>query len=74
MLTGWITVGGHTYYLQETPDGYRGRMLVGWQMIDGKWYFFNTVSDGTKGALLKNTVTSDGYHVGEEGESGFHNL
>ena len=67
MHTGWLTLAGDTYYLQELSDGNRGRMLTGWQEIDGKWYYFNTVSDGRKGALLKETVTPDGYTVDAAG-------
>lgn len=67
MATGWVTLDGQTFYLQAEADGNRGRMLTGWQLIDGKWYYFNTVSDGNRGALLKNTVTMDGFVVGEDG-------
>ena len=34
-LTGWQTVDGKRYYLDET-----GVMLDGWQQIDGSWYLF----------------------------------
>ena len=38
-----------------------------WQYISNKWYYFNDISDGTRGKLLVNTVTPDGYQVGEDG-------
>ena len=42
-------------------------MRTGWQVIDGKSYYFNTQSDGTMGRLYVDTVTPDGYRVGEDG-------
>ena len=33
--TGWITVSGVRYYLDETT----GKMQTGWRQDDGKWYY-----------------------------------
>ncbi len=67
MVTGWFDQGGERYYLHAVSDGSLGGMYTGWHQIDGKWYYFNDISDGTRGKLLVNTVTPDGYQVGEDG-------
>src|SRR5699024_10480938 len=69
MQTGWFADSdGNIYYLQETSDGNRGKLLSGWNWINGKCYYFNETHDGTFGKLMKNTMTPDGYYVNENGE------
>lgn len=68
LVTGWFTdYDDKRYYLNPFSDGTRGRMVTGWHWIDGFCYYFQELSDGFKGALLVNTVTPDGYTVGETG-------
>lgn len=68
MVTGWFTdVDGLVYYLNETSDGTRGKMVTQWNWINGKCYYFSDISDGTRGHLLKNTTTPDGYQVDQTG-------
>ena len=68
MQTGWFTdQNGNRFYLNPVDDGTLGSMRIGWQIIEGRAYYFNTMSDGSLGKLLVNTVTPDGYQVGEDG-------
>ena len=38
-------------------------MAIGWTKIVNDWYYF-----GTDGTMLINSVTPDGYQVGENGK------
>ncbi|MDO4961926.1 MAG: Ig-like domain-containing protein, partial [Eubacteriales bacterium] len=68
MQTGWFQdVDGNWYYLWPISDNVMGHMLIGWQLIDGRWYYFNPRSGGPLGSMLRNTVTPDGYPVGDDG-------
>ena len=42
-------------------------MYTGWHLILGKWYYFETEAGKDQGHLYRNTVTPDGYRVGEDG-------
>lgn len=76
MVTGWFVdpADGNVYYLNTVSDNTLGRMMTGWQWIDGngdgvaECYYLNPDSDGTRGRLIKNTTTSDGYVVNENGQ------
>lgn len=50
-------VGGWWY--QEDDGSYPVEI---WKEIQGKWYYFNSA-----GYLLTDTITPDGYHVGNDG-------
>lgn len=67
MDTGWLTVNGHTYYLNTVSDGTLGRMFTGWNNINEKWYYFDEGTDATKGQLWINTTTPDGHRVDSTG-------
>ncbi len=73
MRTGWFTdTDGNVYYLNESSDGTKGRMMTGWCWVTDetgkqKCYYLNPLSDGTKGKLMVNT-TIDGHTVNEKGE------
>ncbi len=73
MRTGWFTdADGNVYYLNESSDGTKGRMMTGWCWVTDetgkqKCYYLNPLSDGTKGKLMVNT-TIDGHTVNEKGE------
>ena len=45
MSTGWITVGGHRYYMfeQDTNGAPKGAMQIGWVWDDqtSGWYYFD---------------------------------
>ncbi|MFT4107062.1 MAG: hypothetical protein QM657_15005 [Lacrimispora sp.] len=78
MLQGWNTIDGKTYYLNpvsgEMETGWlfdnnswyyleqSGAMNTGWALVNGKWYYLNA-----DGKMAANTVTPDGYKVGEDG-------
>ncbi|MCD8370403.1 MAG: hypothetical protein LUC94_08820 [Clostridiales bacterium] len=55
MYTGWYQdeSTGYRYYLQESSDGQRGRMVTGAYTIDGVTYNFSEVSDGSLGHLIE---------------------
>ncbi|MCC8059527.1 MAG: hypothetical protein LIO81_01590 [Clostridiales bacterium] len=55
MYTGWYEdpSNGYRYYLQESSDGQRGRMVTGTYTIDGVTYNFSDVSDGYRGHLIQ---------------------
>lgn len=57
-VNGWQMIQDQWYYFG--PDGY---MQTGWIEDQGKFYY----CDPQTGALLTNTVTPDGYQVGEDG-------
>lgn len=42
-------------------------MTVGWKYIDEKWYYFSEISDSSYGAMYRDTITPDGYSLGENG-------
>lgn len=67
IITGWFKDGDHLYYLNPVEGTNKGRMLTGWQSIDGAWFYFKETKDNAEGSLLTNTVTPDGYRVGENG-------
>lgn len=70
---GWYTENGASYYFYEQEGSEYGYMYTGWNLIDGKWYYFmpyDIIRNGETikmGTLLKNTVTPDGYNVGDDG-------
>lgn len=41
MKTGWLSEGGHWYFLKPEDDGTQGAMITGWQRINGELYYFN---------------------------------
>lgn len=49
--TGWITVFGSRYYLDETT----GKMQTGWRQDQGKWYYL-----GGSGAVKKGWIEDNG--------------
>lgn len=49
--TGWITVSGSRYYLDETT----GKMQTGWRQDQGKWYYL-----GSSGAVKKGWIEDNG--------------
>ena len=49
--TGWITVFGSRYYLDETT----GKMQTGWRQDQGKWYYL-----GSSGAVKKGWIEDNG--------------
>ena len=49
--TGWITVSGSRYYLDETT----GKMQTGWHQDQGKWYYL-----GSSGAVKKGWIEDKG--------------
>ena len=49
--TGWITVFGSRYYLDETT----GKMQTGWRQDQGKWYYL-----GSSGAVKKSWIEDNG--------------
>jgi len=67
MVSGWLSDGGHWYYLHPQSDGTQGYMYTGWHEIGGKWYYFNTQAGGPLGSMAADTTTPDGYHVGKDG-------
>lgn len=67
MKTGWVLYEGRWYYLNPQAGEQEGSMLTGWQLIQGKWYYLNPISNGFQGAMYVNTVTPDGYTVGNDG-------
>ncbi len=54
MYTGWYQdpANGYWYYLQESSDGQRGRMVTGTYVINGVTYTFSDVSDGYRGHMI----------------------
>ena len=82
MHTGWLSEGGHWYYLHpyEAPEGHRAS---GFSKIDGKWYYFDpgtgimqtgVIGVGgyiycmdASGAMLVNEGTPDGHFYDTEG-------
>lgn len=83
VLTGRRTLSNKTYYFSTSKKmGTRGKALKNtWKTTKGKKYYYG--SDGvmvtnawvnktcyvdTNGEILKNTVTPDGYLVGEDGK------
>ncbi len=49
--TGWITVSGSRYYLDEIT----GKMQTGWRQDQGKWYYL-----GSSGAVKKGWIEDNG--------------
>lgn len=77
MTTGWNQVQGVWYYMETS-----GAMKTDWVLTEGKWYYMNldgSMATGwvlvnnnwyylsQNGECLMNTVTPDGYRVGENG-------
>ena len=63
MITGWIKTADEKWYFFEnlkTID--EGKMALGWKKIENVWYYF--IEDGS---MLRNTMTPDGYLVGNDG-------
>lgn len=64
MWKGFVkTADNKTYYFDATYDKREGLMAIGWTKIVNDWYYF-----GTDGTMLINSVTPDGYQVGENGK------
>ena len=59
MKTGWQQTADGKWYLLDSKNG---DMKTGWQLVNGIWYYL-TLS----GEMAKNTITPDGYKVGEDG-------
>ena len=57
METGWVSVGGHWYYMSSS-----GEMCTGWISVGGDWYYLN--ADGT----MASSQWIDGYYVGASGQ------
>ena len=57
MQTGWVSVGGHWYYLNTD-----GSMETGWVQVGSDWYYLNT--DGT----MATSKWIDGYYVDASGK------
>ena len=57
METGWVSVGGHWYYLNTD-----GSMETGWVQVGSDWYYMNT--DGT----MATSKWIDGYYVDASGK------
>ena len=57
METGWVSVGGYWYYLNES-----GVMETGWVFVDGYWYYLN--EDGS----MASSQWIDGYYVDASGQ------
>ena len=57
MQTGWLTLGGSTYYF----DG-DGSMHTGWLLDSGKWYYFAPDT----GAMVRGTSVG-GYYLNSDG-------
>ena len=56
MKTGWLTLGGKTYYFDES-----GAMQTGWQVINGSDYYF-----ASSGAMVTNAWVGN-YYLKEDG-------
>ena len=69
MSTGWITVGGHRYYMfeQDTNGAPKGAMQIGWVWDDetSGWYYF----DENDGILTGwNWITDAWYYLDSNGK------
>lgn len=69
MATGWITVGGHRYYMfeQDTNEAPKGAMQIGWvwdEQTKG-WYYFDE-SDGILTGW--NWITDAWYYLDSDGK------
>ena len=64
MVTGWLSdITGRKYFLDDSNNSERGKMVREWKKIAGAWYYFNL-----DGSLFTNGVTPDGMKVGEDGK------
>lgn len=64
MWKGFVkTADNKTYYFDDSYAKREGLMAIGWTKIVDDWYYF-----GTDGTMLINSVTPDGYQVGEDGK------
>ena len=61
MDTGWLEIGGQTYYLYPVADGTRGYMMTGWQQIGGNWYYFSEEEGAGFGAMKRSAWIGDDY-------------
>ncbi|WP_160683764.1 cadherin-like beta sandwich domain-containing protein [Clostridium sp. C2-6-12] len=57
MATGWLSLNGAWYYLDES----NGARQNGWKQINGKWYYLDA-----EGKMASNT-TVGGYKLGADG-------
>lgn len=57
MQTGWCLINNNWYYFKPS-----GEMVTGWQLINDYWYYFVE-----SGEMLVNSITPDGYSVGNDG-------
>ncbi len=57
MFKGWLLYNSKWYYFNANGD-----MQTGWLLYNNKWYYFNANGD-----MAVNTVTPDGYQIGEDG-------
>jgi lysozyme len=78
LTTGWVSINGYWYYMDETGTMYEerwlnhndkwyyleygGHMVTGWKKIDNKYYCF-----AADGSLYVNCKTPDGYEVDSNG-------
>ena len=57
METGWVSVGGKWYHLDNS-----GAMETGWVSVGGYWYYLN--ADGS----MASNQWIDGYYVDASGK------
>ena len=57
MLTGWVYVDGHYYYMDQW-----GAMMTGWVQVGNDWYYMNA-----DGAMASNQWIG-GYYVDASGK------
>ncbi|WP_180960290.1 L,D-transpeptidase family protein [Neobacillus cucumis] len=58
--TGWMILGGKTYYFEKT-----GEMKKGWMILGGKTYYFEKTGEMKKGWMILNGKT---YYFEKTGE------
>ncbi len=57
MCTGWVSVDGHWYYMDQW-----GAMCTGWALVGDDWYYLN--ADGT----MASNQWIGGYYVDASGK------
>lgn len=67
LQTGWQYIDGSWYLFHYTDDATLGAMEVGWNNYNDHWYNLSDIDDNTMGIMYVNTLTPDGYRVGEDG-------